>query len=66
MVRSIPSTAILYSSIVGVIPNIAERTTTGVDANNDYPFFSSVSSTTLPLNNLVEVAKTVSPFAAFS
>ena len=34
-----PSTAVLYSSIVGVLPNIAERTTTGVDASNDSHFF---------------------------
>ena len=47
-VRSIPSTAVLYSSIVGVLPNIAERTTTGVDARSDSPFFSDESSTTLP------------------
>ena len=65
-VRSIPSTAVLYSSIVGVLPNIAERTTTGADARSDSPFFSDGSYTTLPCNNLVDVASTVSTLAAFS
>ena len=45
---------------------MAERTTTGVEAKSDSPFFFSESATTRPLNNLVDVYKTVSPFAAFS
>ena len=65
-VRFIPSTAVLYSSIVGVLPRIADSTTTGVEASKDSPFFSGVSSTTLPLKSRVDVARTVSPFAAFS
>ena len=64
--RSISSTADLYSSKVGVLPKIADRTTTGVEASKDSPFLFSESSTTLPLNNLVDVASTVSPLAAFS
>ncbi|MNY25119.1 hypothetical protein D3C86_1588800 [compost metagenome] len=45
---------------------IAESTTTGVEANKDSPFLRSESSTTLPWKSRVEVAKTVSPFSAFS
>jgi hypothetical protein len=52
----------LYSSILGILPMIAERTTTGVEANRDSPFLRSESSTTLPWKRRVEVAKTVSPF----
>ena len=66
LVKLIPFTAALYSSIVGVLPNIVERTTTGVDESNDSPFFPSVSPTTLPWKRRVEVAITVSPGAAFS
>jgi hypothetical protein len=39
-VKLIPFTAVLYSSIVGVLPKMVERTTTGVDESNDSPFFS--------------------------
>ena len=49
----------------GVLPNIADRTTTGVDARSDSPFFRLESATTRPLNNRVEVAITVSPFPLF-
>ena len=62
----IPDTELSYSSIVGVLPRIAERTTTGVDASSDSPFFRSESATTRPLKRRVEVAITVSPFSAFS
>ncbi len=62
----IPSTAVLYSSILGIRPKIADNTTTGVEANRDSPFLRSESSTTLPWKRRVEVAKTVSPFSAFS
>ena len=65
-VRFIPSTAVVYSSSDGVLPSIADKTTTGVEASNDSPYFSLESSTTLPLKSLVEVAKTVSPLDAFS
>src|SRR5688500_12565722 len=65
-VKLILSTANLYSSILGIRSKIAERTTTGVDANNDSPFLPSLSSTTRPWNKRVEVAITVSPLAAFS
>src|SRR5690606_4855702 len=61
-----PLTADLYSSMVGVLPKMAERTTTGVDANNDSPFLRSESLTTRPWNRRVEVAITVSPCSAFS
>ena len=61
-----PLTAILYSSSVGILPSMADRTTTGVEASNDYPFLRSESFTTLPLNNLVDVDITVSPLSAFS
>ena len=50
VVSLIPLTAALYSSIVGVLPNTVERTTTGVDASKDSPFFSPESFTTLPWN----------------
>mgnify|MGYP001002728044 CR=1 FL=1 len=66
MVKLIPITAFVYSSIVGVLPRIAASTTTGVEANNDSPFFRSESATTRPLKRRVEVAITVSPFAAIS
>src|SRR5690606_41572726 len=62
-VKLIPSTACLYSSIVGIRPKIADNTTTGVEANKDSPFLSALSSTTRPWNKRVEVAKTVSPFS---
>ena len=39
-VKTIPSTAASYSSIVGVLPKIVDKTTTGVDDNKDSPFFS--------------------------
>mgnify|MGYP001185853605 CR=1 FL=1 len=35
LVKSRPLTAFLYSSVVGILPNIAERTTTGVEASSD-------------------------------
>ena len=57
-VRFIVFTADLYSAIVGVLPRIADRTTTGVDASNDSPFLSWESSTTRPWNRRVEVART--------
>jgi len=56
----------VYSSSDGVLPSIADKTTTGVEASKDSPFFSLESSTTRPLKSLVEVAKTVSPLDAFS
>ena len=65
-VKSIPSTAILYSFIDGVLPSNAEMTTTGVEANNYSPFFFLESPTTRPLKRRVEVAITVSPSPAFS
>ena len=49
---------------MGTLPKTVDRTTTGVEDNRDSPFFSLESSTTLPLNSLVDVAITVSPFAA--
>ena len=61
-----PWTDVLYSSIVGVRPSIADKTTIGVEANKDSPFFSDESSTTRPLKRRVDVANTVSPFDAFS
>ena len=48
LVRLTPSTAFSYSSKDGILPRIAERTTTGVEANNDSPFFRSESATTRP------------------
>jgi hypothetical protein len=48
-----PSTAFLYSSRVGVRPKMLDKTTTGVEASNDSPFFSSVSSTTRTWNKRV-------------
>ena len=39
-----------YSDRLGILPKIAERTTTGVDARRDSPFFLSASATTRPLN----------------
>ena len=66
LVSLIPFVAFLYSSIVGILPKIVDNTTTGVEDRRDSPFFSSESSTTLPLNNLVDVAITVSPLSAFS
>jgi hypothetical protein len=66
LVRSMPSTAALYSSSVGVRPRMADSTTTGVEASSDSPFLSSESSTTRPWNRRVEVASTVSPLPAFS
>ena len=66
LVRSIPSTAASYSSNLGVRPRSVDITTTGVEDNNDSPFFSFESFTTLPWNNRVEVAITVSPGSAFS
>ena len=39
MVRLMPSTAASYSSMVGIRPRTAERTTTGVEASSDSPFF---------------------------
>ena len=48
LVRLMPFTALLYSSIVGVLPSIADNTTTGVDASKDSPFLRSESATTLP------------------
>ena len=65
-VKLIPSTASIYSSIFGILPRTAERTTTGVEESKDSPFFLFESSTTLPWKSLVDVAITVSPFAAFS
>ena len=65
-VKLIPSTASIYSSIFGVLPRTAERTTTGVEESKDSPFFLLESSTTLPWKSLVDVAITVSPLAAFS
>ena len=55
----------MYSSILGTLPKIVDNTTTGVDDSKDSPFFSSESSTTLPLNNLVDVAITVAPLEAY-
>src|SRR5690606_41597880 len=52
--------------MVGILPKIADKTTTGVDANKDSPFLRSESSTTRPWKRRVEVAITVSPFSAFS
>ena len=66
LVRSMPATAALYSSIVGVRPRTEERTTTGVEERRDSPFLRSESSTTRPWKRRVEVAMTVSPLAAFS
>jgi len=34
-----PSTAAVYSAMLGVRPRMVERTTTGVDASRDSPFF---------------------------
>ena len=65
LVKLIPLIASVYSFKLGVLPKIADNTTTGVDARRDSPFFLFESATTLPLNNLVAVAKTVSPFSAF-
>ena len=65
-VKLIPSTASIYSSIFGVLPRTAERTTTGVEESKDSPFFLLESSTTLPWKSRVDVAITVSPLAAFS
>ena len=59
LVRSIPSTASLYSSMVGVRPRMADSTTTGVEASNDSPFFSSESSTTRPKGEHEETASRV-------
>ena len=39
VVKLIPSTAVLYSSILGIRPKIADNTTTGVEANRDSPFY---------------------------
>ena len=66
LVSLISLIATLYSSILGVLPRIADKTTTGVELSKDSPFFHSESYTTLPLNNLVYVDITVSPFSAFS
>ena len=38
-VKLIPFIAFLYSSIEGVLPRTEERTTTGVEANKDSPFY---------------------------
>src|SRR5690606_597907 len=65
-VKLIPSTADLYSSMLGILPKIADNTTTGVEANKDSPFLLSLSSTTRPWNKRVEVDITVSPLRAFS
>jgi hypothetical protein len=46
LVRLMPSTADLYSSMLGVRPRIVESTTTGVEANRDSPFLSVASATT--------------------
>ena len=59
LVKSMPSTADLYSSIVGKRPSMVDSTTSGVDPNSDSPFFSAVSATTRPWNRRVEVAITV-------
>lgn len=66
LVRSMPFTEAVYSSMLGVRPRMAERTTTGVEARRDSPFLRSESSTTRPWKRRVEVAMTVSPLAAFS
>ena len=62
LVKFIPSTAVLYSSIVGVLPRTADNTTTG--ASKDSPFSLDILDTLLKYR--VDVASTVSPFAAFS
>ena len=43
-----PLTAILYSSSVGILPSMADRTTTGVDASNDSPFYDQNLSQLYP------------------
>ena len=56
----------INDKVVLVFARIVDSTTTGVEERSDSPFFAPESSTTLPLNNLVDVAITVSPLEAFS
>jgi hypothetical protein len=48
LVRSMPATACLYSSVVGKRPRTVESTTSGVEPSSDSPFFSAESATTRP------------------